>query len=84
MKLKWFYCNKYVDQTCIIQVFASILQSISQHTYFTISPETNNPRGGGGGWDSHTWGVLGMCRWAGCLFELPALVEEENEENKFI
>ena len=29
----------------------------------------------GGGGTSIQLGVLGMCRWTGCLFELPALAQ---------
>ena len=36
----------------------------------TLTTVTDNPRGGGA---LPYLGVLGMCRWTGCLFELPAL-----------
>ena len=44
--------------------------------YFFFRKHSQIPgRVGGGGIFLPYLGVLGMCRWAGCLFELPALAQ---------
>ena len=72
----YFFCSK----TCLKPSIYGFSSRRVKHTIkykFNTDQSTSNIAGmsrGGGGALPYL-GVLGMCRWTGCLFELPALAQ---------